>query len=528
MDKFEYSEKNRQFMSLRNKLREYEGDSLVGASVRKLEESLREKDADGALKIAVCGQYSSGKSTLVHALTNDDTIAIGQDVTTDKVKCYEWSGMQIADTPGIYAGRQEHDALSLEYIKKADLLIYMITIQGFTREIGANFKSLVLSKYADKTMLVMNKRNQEPAENEPNWVRDTREFLGGDEMLRKFYFSIVDIEDYLIGTKENIPELVEQSNFDEFLGRLNAFVKDRELLGRLVSRINIADAFLSMYIDEYSHSPEMDDFTRRQKVAVQRAITAMNKAISDESIRMRQEVKAMKHRLVGLLADETMNEFKIAMDNVEPELEKLLAPSALEERFSEIVSSLEQEMRDVEHDALAYDARISALAQKFHGVDVGNAIDLGAFKSGLQGVSRALGAITKDGLVKFVHLFGGKFKPWGAVKCMKWISKAAPIISILGNVIDLVQLAKDQQHQRELEDARREILESFGEVENGIGSQLEEIKNAEGSLGYALNKLMDNICERERRQQQEREHKKQLLEKFTVLKNELNGIVAAE
>ena len=92
----------------------------------------------------------------------------------------------------------------------------MITIQGFTREIGANFKKLIQEKYIDKTMLLMNKRNQEPAENEQNWRRDTCDFVG-DQVLSKLYFSIIDVEDYMTGVRENIPELVAESHFDEFV-----------------------------------------------------------------------------------------------------------------------------------------------------------------------------------------------------------------------------------------------------------------------------------------------------------------------
>lgn len=524
MNTLEYTQKNQALSAIRRELMAYANDELVGEQIRKTESVLAQKDSDEQLRIAVCGQYSAGKSTLVHALTNDDTIAIGQDVTTDKVKNYEWEGMQIADTPGIYAGREEHDALSLDYIQKADLLIYMITIQGFTREIGANFKKLVLEKYADKTMLVMNKRNQEPSENEPNWIKDTTDFLGGKELLQKFYFTIVDIEDYLIGTKENIPELVAESHFNDLLSKLNAFVKERELLGKVVSKINIVDALLSMYIEDFSHTPEKDNFTRRQKAAVQKAINDINNIVTNEGIRMRQEVKALKQRLAGLLTDETINDFKIASDNAETDLQKILDPSTMTSQFQEIISTLEQDMQDIEQDALVYESRINDLASNFHGVDISSAVDLSAFKTGLGNVSRALSSVTKEGLVKFVHFFGGKFKPWGAVKCMKWIKAAGPVLSVLGSVMDFVQLAKDRQHQQDLANARQEIMTSFGEIEAGISEQLNEVKNSEGSVGQVLNQLLNSITNREKAQAEQQRHKEELLTIFKSIKNKLDAI----
>lgn len=525
MNQFEFTSKNQALSAIRKELFAYQNDSIVGESIKKMEAELQKKESDDKLKIAVCGQYSAGKSTLVHALTNDDTIAIGQDVTTDAVKCYEWQGMQIADTPGIYAGREEHDALSLDFIQKADLLIYMITIQGFTREIGANFKNLVLEKYADKTMLVMNKRNQEPAENEKNWRNDTSLFLGGDEMLKKFYFSIVDIEDYLTGEKEDIPELVSESHFTDFLNNLNAFVKNRELMGRVVSKVNIVDAVLSMYISDFSNAPEKDNFTKRQKTAVQRAINSVNKIISNEAIRMRQDVKALKQKLAGLLTDETIQEFKLASDNAEVEMQQILDSSQMVAQFENVLSTLNQEMEEVEQDALAYDGRISSLAQNYARVDISSAVDMSGFMSGLEGVSKALSMVSKEGLIKFVHFFGGKFKPWGATKCMKWVKAAGPILSVIGSIMDFVQLAKDKQHQQELQDARNDIISSFGEIETGILPQLEEIKNAEGSIGQILNGLLNSLNEREQKQQELCQHKEQLLKEFKRIKAELDEII---
>ncbi|MCQ2352435.1 MAG: 50S ribosome-binding GTPase [Victivallaceae bacterium] len=525
MTQFEFTQKNQRLSALRKELAVYKDDEVVGSSIRKMEEELQKKEADEQLKIAVCGQYSAGKSTLVKALTHDNAIAIGQDVTTDHVQCYEWEGMSIADTPGIYAGREEHDALSLDYIQKADLLIYMVTIQGFTREIGANFKKLVLGKYGDKTMLVMNKRNQEPAENESNWVKDTTDFLGDPDLMKKFYFSIVDIEDYLLGQNENLPELIVESHFNDFLEKLNIFTKERGLIGRVVSRINIVDAVLSMYIEDFSHSPEKDIFTTRQINAVQRAITEVNRVVSEESRMMRQEVKELKHRLVGLLTDETLNEFKPAYDNAQLELEKIMDPSRIADKIQGIIEELENDMQDIEQDALNYDARMSNFAQRYPNIDIGNAVDLSSFKTGLSGVSQALGGITKDGLKEFVHFFGGKFKPWGATKCMKCLKFVGPVVAIIGTVIDIVQFAKDEQHQRDLENARQEIFNSFNEIENGIETQMEEVKNAEGSIGTILCDLKNQLVEREHQQEKLKEHKQELLVAFKRVREKLNEIM---
>src|SRR5690554_252348 len=77
------------------------------------------------LEIAFVGQYSAGKSTIISAISGNKDIKIGQDITTDIPQAYPWGNLLLVDTPGIYAGRPEHDKISIEYMNKADLLIYV-------------------------------------------------------------------------------------------------------------------------------------------------------------------------------------------------------------------------------------------------------------------------------------------------------------------------------------------------------------------------------------------------------------------
>ena len=523
MEKFEFSEKMSALAQIRKELASLSDEPLLKDNLKTLEETLRHKDEDETLRVAVCGQYSAGKSTLVHALTNDDTIEIGQDVTTDKVKEYNWNGIKIADTPGIYAGREDHDALSKEYIRKADLLIYMITIQGFTREIGKNFKTLVQGEYADKTMLLMNKRNQEPAENEVNWIRDTRDFLGGDEMLKKFYFSIVDIEDYLIGKKENEPELVAESHFEEFWKKLNNFIDERQLMGKVTSRKNCIDAFLDLYIQDFSQKRAKDEFTRRQKLAINNAISACNKAFSDASLRMRTNVRTFKNELVGLLADETIKEFQTKAENAELALEAILDDPVLKNDIETAVKDLQSAMEGIDFDATQYEEELKRLAAKFHGAntDMGGTIDLGPLKSGMQGISKYLSTLTKDGLVKFVHFFGGKFKPWGATKWLNWLKGAGKWLGPLAALVDVASLIMDKKHQEEMAGHRRELSNMFSEIENGISAELDKVKDDDGFLIKSLKRELESIEQREAEQEALHAHKEGLLATLKGIKSRL-------
>ena len=89
------------------------------------------------ISLVFAGQYSSGKSTLLKALTGRDDIATGAGITTEETHSYEWEGVTVIDTPGIHTSlRPDHDATSYEAISNADLMVFVITNELFDSHLG--------------------------------------------------------------------------------------------------------------------------------------------------------------------------------------------------------------------------------------------------------------------------------------------------------------------------------------------------------------------------------------------------------
>jgi predicted GTPase len=65
-------------------------------------------------RMVLTGQYSSGKSTLIKALTEEAAhVVIDSAIATDKVEVFDWDGLvDLVDTPGVQAGLLEHDELA--------------------------------------------------------------------------------------------------------------------------------------------------------------------------------------------------------------------------------------------------------------------------------------------------------------------------------------------------------------------------------------------------------------------------------
>jgi small GTP-binding protein len=132
---------------------------------KKLREELKEYREQGILSVAFVGQYSAGKSTIISAITGRRDIHIDADIATDKTASYDWNGIKLIDTPGLFTDRKDHDEITYEAINKSDLLVFSLTYMLFDSLTAENFKKLAYEKgYRWKMMLVINKMSDEAGE----------------------------------------------------------------------------------------------------------------------------------------------------------------------------------------------------------------------------------------------------------------------------------------------------------------------------------------------------------------------------
>ncbi|MHC5719116.1 MAG: GTPase, partial [Nostoc sp.] len=100
-----------------DKLLEQVNTPEISSIHSKLHQELKQYYEQGFLTVAFVGQYSAGKSTMMSALTGRRDIHIGADITTDKTTSYDWNGIQLIDTPGLFTDRKDHDEITYEAIR---------------------------------------------------------------------------------------------------------------------------------------------------------------------------------------------------------------------------------------------------------------------------------------------------------------------------------------------------------------------------------------------------------------------------
>ena len=269
---------------------------------QKMRCDLQDYHEIGLLSVAFVGQYSAGKSTMISALTGRRDIAIDSDLTTEKTTGYDWDGIKLIDTPGLFTERQDHDDITLDAIAKSDLLVFCLTSMLFDSITVANFKQLAYQKgYRWKMMLVINKMSDEAGDDEQkiaNYRQSLAEALY-PYSLDEFPICFIDAKDYYEGIDTKDDFLVEVSRFATFIDTINSFVKYRGYLTRFDTPIRIVlgcidEAQLSIKTNEYQDSAFWEILTRlsrtlakerdRFRTKIQGIILEMSSAITKEGI----------------------------------------------------------------------------------------------------------------------------------------------------------------------------------------------------------------------------------------------------
>ena len=188
--------------------------------VESLAKDIEEIENQKLLTISFIGQYSSGKSTIISALTGNKSIKIDADIATDKTTDYAWNNVLLTDTPGLFTDRKDHDDITYKKIKESDLLIYCLTSDLFDDIILENFKKIAFEeKQKNKMMVVINKMSMESGEYSElveNYKKSLNDSLEPHK-IDEFPLCFIDAADYIEGVDENENELKELSHFNDFV-----------------------------------------------------------------------------------------------------------------------------------------------------------------------------------------------------------------------------------------------------------------------------------------------------------------------
>ena len=449
-------------------------------------------DADRPIKLVFAGQYSAGKSSILKMLTGNTEIEIGAAITTQETHSYMWNGIEVVDTPGIHTQlRPDHDAISYEAIKSADMLVFVITNELFDDHIAKHFRSLAIDKdKAGEMLLVVNKMERTSLGNVPEQQEIIREDLRkvlDPYTPEQMNLSFVDAESFLDAVDEEdheiADELRERSGYAKFIEVLNAFIDGKKLNSRLTTSLYEIDSQLEDCIIDLQPKSEDSDID-----ALEENFLQQRHELFDSRNRLQQEIKsiftdgAMRLRTLGMDSaglitesckqDEVEQKLEIAMKDANDIMEtcQSKAVQVLETRMTEIGQAIDViEQSELTQKLISrLEAKFDKLPENVKGMlggagefaqKAGNAMVKNAYKAGANGglkLANFSGGNVHNIILKAGHAIGHKFKPWEAIKLAKGVAVAGQVLGALGVGLNVFMQIKEDRDEEKLRNAIRE------------------------------------------------------------------------
>lgn len=491
-------------------------DPKVKALSRELDEVRIVGAASDAppLTIAFVGQYNAGKSTILRVLTGRDDIVIDSDVCTDSVTAYDWNGVRLLDTPGVRAGRPDHDEKTYAIIDRADLLVFVVTNELFDDTIGHHFRELAFNRqHARRMLLVVNKMDQDPGS--PETKRPDIEKVTAPLTLEDFRGVFIDARSWLEAQEaddEDHADLLEIANIGALTEALNAFIAERGLAGRLSAPLftmrGVAEQASALLAADFPEERAALELLHRKRSillasrgrlrttisgVIARAVADIGRygdevAEAIEPGKTEKEVEAL-HTVAqarassrsGALSEEAQRCVETELDELRRQLEALRDGVLARELTGQLEGGAPSDVALGDFASPAWQARSKvevladwpAKAQKVGNVakEIGNWAarwatgPAAADGASAFGAAAARGSDAHKAVYNVGKFFGVKFQPWGAVKIARAIGNAGRVISAVGGVLAVAaQIAEDRQQEQyrlQLRDARDEVRSAY-------------------------------------------------------------------
>ncbi len=442
------------------------------------------------LKIAFVGQYSSGKSTIISALTGNRDIKIDANVATDVVSEYKWNNIVLMDTPGILAGKvEQHDQRTKDALKECDLIVYVLTSQLFDDVIFENFIDLAYTqKLNDKMLIAINKMSMEAGDFDTlrqNYLNSIHSIF--KERGYEFNFEVVfiDAADYIEGCTEQDDDFIQLSNFNSFISTLNSFVADKGLIKKQfdtpvrVLKGHVADIAVSQVDPNLKIQAEhFSSRIRKSMRDMERSLALKLNQFESDSIsdsmnvsskigeiseaELKNEVNGLSRqiedRTTELLTDieemvnQNYSDLMSEMENFGSRESLLLFEKNLDARINSPSISLEERKNlEKQKTFLNYLSEGGAKIAQMSGVNSLNG-----------GISQAAGSQAHTMIYNAGKFFGHKFKPWEAVKTASTLGKVAkfgiPVVTTLASIgLDFYTKNKEEKRAKEIVVAKNQL-----------------------------------------------------------------------
>ena len=474
-------------------------------------------DEKKKIRIVVAGQYSAGKSSIIRALTGNNRIKIGVGITTDVPKTYHWGDIEITDTPGIHTNiRPKHDERSNVQIKKADLLIFVITNELFDNALADHFKKLVRVK-AKGIMLVVNKMGRISGERKATEeiIKKNIQTILSPLTPEELRITFIDAEEIIDANemyqereidKAEYRESQKESGFESFIRNLEAFSREAGFAGRLTSTLNQLEGILKEA--ELSKSSNLNNSEKdlikmlflKQRRLLTEALEGQHK-IDFQISELTRKIYRMGIEFTELIGDTSEEELKSEFNSLNKEIEIMVKRT--DNDISENISFLNNSFKKKEQALLRnpliqrslstqrentssyqgysssrdeYSMNYGSLSRRNTSQkllkNVGNIMSSGLIKGSIRSGFKIGGITNHFGSTIYKGLRTLNINPFKALKMTRTFGKFGkmfgPIVMTISVIMDLQNKKEAEKREKALVEARANFRRYFHELEEKI------------------------------------------------------------
>jgi tRNA U34 5-carboxymethylaminomethyl modifying GTPase MnmE/TrmE len=518
--------------------------------------------ASAPLRVAVIGEFSAGKSSLISALTGAE-IEIDADVCTAETVEYPWQGIILVDTPGIQAHEDntDHDRIAREATVGADLVLFVITNELFNPRLARHLRFILDEEGLDlakKTALIVNKVDRE-SNAEETLLGEIQKVLGSHQDVPLYFCSASKYLQADLVPAEMKERFVRQSQMPALTEGIDRFVDDAGTLGRLTAPlqvvVNVLDSLQTSLVPS-----EMDrkrlEIARRQRTVLQQLQSRLldvrktwKQQASSQVCNIGDDVVTQIDELTT--AEDLESLFEHGMKRATGELDSLHDTvkadvwAALNDAHAKLEEIGESPLAQ---EVSASEERGTLVGVKFDGESPGGneiAAKLGKAASKPLQEALELAALNAKEIHTVVYKIGKslgkKFKPHQAKNMGKTIakisgklSKVVPYLAVALEVYIQVKEEQDKdKKEKHLANMRRSLRNAFSdqakEEANCLGDGIDTV--SQGPVAKALKQLDETTAEIGQKSLQMKECAikiASLMKRCTSLRNAIMGGVDAE
>ena len=479
----------------------------TGDLIEKISEaSALLKSAAAALRIAVVGEFSAGKSTILKALTGEE-LETGIGVVTTESKEIPWQGLVLVDTPGVKSSKDvnKHDEISEDETRKADLVLFVVTNELPEPNVEFHYRKLILDSLPDgmtgyglhaKTAVIVNKMNRvkrrPPEKFEERCNNILKHMIKISEPHTEIPIFLCDAERYLYELSTgNIDETDNKAvaQFETLIENINTFSRERGLFGRLQTPVQAAVDALELAIsasDSGAVKAKAQDLDKILKI-ISKARRDYYREITEKGqAELYAELRKEGNQIIEAANFDQLDSdqgLQIIIDQIEDSFSNTTDDVFLNRRrkTEAFLVAVQEELRD-----FSLDDEIVRELQELNLKESGQrAIDITGAKMQLAGYTkpffthamRALKEAAEDvakdpkmvkGLIKAIAKGKYKFKPWGLKKAVghvtkgaSKVAKAVPFLAAAGEAILNYREEKEKESKERFKAEARGKLRSY-------------------------------------------------------------------